>query len=142
MMKSEIIAEKNNSFFKELSYRYKISFFILFGSHARSQNNALSDIDIAYMPRKKLSLKKENSLFIEICSFYKRDDIDLVDLTVAPLLLKFSCIMYGKILLCNDKKTLYNFIVYTRREYLDTEHIRSIFNYYLAKRINEGRFGT
>src|SRR3989338_2388916 len=137
MEKNQIIGDRER-FFKELSIRYTISFFILFGSHARNRNNVLSDIDIAYFPKKKLSENKENKLFNEICLFYKQDHIDLVDLKTAPLLLRFSCVFYGKILSSRDEKSLYTYIVKTRQEYLDTEYIRSTFTYYLAKRIREG----
>jgi predicted nucleotidyltransferase len=133
--------ESTKHFFKELCKNYSILFFILFGSHARNRANELSDIDIAYFPRIRLSLMKENQLFITVCSFYKRDDIDLVDLQKTSLLIRFSSIVYGKILSCSDEKSLYTFMVKTRREYLDTAYMRSIFNHYLQERIQKGRFG-
>lgn len=124
----------------KLCKRYKISAFILFGSEAAGKTNRLSDIDLAYLPQKKLSQKQEDLLFLEATKLFKRDDIDLVDLTKADITLRYSIINAGKLLACMDQKLLYNFIVRTRSIYLDTQYIRSVFAYYMNKRIESGQF--
>lgn len=124
-----------------LCKRYKIAAFILFGSEAKCRTNRLSDIDIAYLPIERLGIKQEDAVFLDVVKLFKRDDIDLVDLTKADLILKYSIINSGKLLACTDKKLLYNFTLRTRAEYLDTQNIRAIFAYYMDRRIATGRFG-
>lgn len=121
--------------------KYKIAVFILFGSEASGKTNKLSDIDIAYLPQKKLNLKQEDALFLEVSKLFRRNDIDMVDLTKAHITLKYSIINSGKLLACIDRKLLYSFIYKTRSAYLDTQYIRTVFSYYMNKRIESGRFG-
>lgn len=131
----------DKEFFGALCCKFGIVAFILFGSQATKKTTALSDLDIGYIPGKSISTKAENQLFLEITKRFKRDDVDLVDLKKAPLLLRYSVINCGKTIAYANEKILYNFIVETRRNYLDTSHIRSILSYYLAKRINLGLLG-
>lgn len=138
---SEIIKKSDAGFFRELCHKYKIMVFFLFGSHASRKTNVLSDVDIAYFPEESLTQKMETRLFLEVARRFKRDDIDLVDLSKAGLLLKYSVIRLGKEIACIDSKFLYNFIIRTRRDYLDTSYIRAIYAHYLAKRISLGQFG-
>ncbi|MBI5298837.1 MAG: nucleotidyltransferase domain-containing protein [Deltaproteobacteria bacterium] len=125
----------------ELCKKYKIIAFFLFGSVATSRANKLSDIDIAFLPKRTLTHRQEDALFLEISGKFHRDDMDLVNLAEAPLSLQYSVINGGKIITCFDKKLLYNFIVKTRSLYLDTMAIREIFAHYLKKRIRTGLFG-
>lgn len=137
----EIITKTDVKFLKALCLKYNIAAVILFGSSATKRTNPMSDMDIAYLPRRQLSLKKEPRLYLDIIGHFKRDDIDLVDLSNAGLLLKYSVITSGTVLVCTSERLLYNFIVDTRRDYLDTAYLRSIFSHYLTKRIKLGLFG-
>lgn len=78
---------------------------------------------------------------MEVSKLFKRDDIDMVDLTKADITLKYSIINSGQLLACTDRKLLYNFICKTRSIYLDTQYIRAVFAFYMNKRIESGRFG-
>lgn len=128
--------------FLKLCKKYKVAAFILFGSEASGKTNKLSDIDVAYLPQIKFTHKQEDSLFLAVTKLFKRDDIDLVDLTKADITLKYSIINSGKLLVCMNKKILYKFVLKTRAIYLDTQHIRSVFAYYMNKRIEAGQFGA
>ena len=128
-------------FFERLCKKYGIAAFIVFGSSATGKTNKLSDIDIAYLPQKKLAPTKENALFVEVIEYLRRDDVDLVDLTKTSLILKYSAINLGKVIACIDEKQLYDFVIITRREYLDTAYLRDLFYRYTVKRIKSGRFG-
>src|SRR3989338_4067435 len=125
----------------KLCRKYKIAAFILFGSKASGKANRLSDIHIAYLPRLKLTAKQEDTLFLNVVKLFKRDDLDLVDLTKADITLKYAIINSGKLLACTSQKCLYNFVLKTRSVYLDTQYIRKVLAYYMNKRIEAGQFG-
>lgn len=127
--------------FLKFCKKYKVVAFFLFGSEASGRTNRLSDIDIAYLPSGKLSAKREDILFMDVAKLLKRDDLDMVDLSRADISLKYSVINSGKLLACADQKLLYNFVVKTRSVYLDTQYMRTIFAFYMNRRIERGQFG-
>lgn len=138
---NEMIKKKDVIFFESLCRKYSIAAFILFGSLTSGRAGAMSDVDIAYLPSRKLSHGEEDGLYLETIKQLNRDDVDLVDASKADLLLKYSIIASGKVIACIDEKMFYDFIIATRRDYLDTVHLRSIFAKYLVGRIKLGLFG-
>lgn len=137
-----MLANKDIAYLKGLCRRHGIAALILFGSEARGRANPLSDIDLAYLPSRRMSQAAETGLFLEISKRLKRDDIDLIDISGAGLLLRYSALATGTVIVCSDGRALYDFAVRTRREYLDTAHIRGVFAHYLVKRLKAGQFGA
>ncbi len=78
----------------------------LFGSTFRGDIGRLSDVDIAVLLDEKLSKKDrfdlELKLISEIASLIKKNEIDLVVLNEAPLLLAYNIIKNGIILKSNE----------------------------------------
>lgn len=137
----KIIRKLDEGHFKQLCRKYDIAAFLIFGSQSTGKTTPLSDLDIAYLPNRTLSDDEENELYVRMLKLFNRNDIDLVDLTKADIILKFSVVLSGKVVACTGERALYNFIVETRRDYLDTNYIRSVFSYYMSKRIKEEKFG-
>jgi predicted nucleotidyltransferase len=74
----------------------------MFGSVAEGRQGPMSDIDVAVFMDKKLG-KKERSkkkifLINKICSILKTDNVDLVVMNDASLLLNYNIIKQGKVL--------------------------------------------
>ena len=74
-----------------------IRHLLIFGSYAIGKPTALSDLDLAYITTKELSLDQELEL---ICYFNRTlhtDEIDLVSFNKAPLPLQYKILCEGKI---------------------------------------------
>lgn len=97
-----------------------IVFAYLFGGLAKGRVSPISDIDIAVYIRDTSDLLESKirilSLLIDALG---REDIDLVILNVAPLLLKARIIRDKKILVDKDPNLRYSFESLTLREYFD-----------------------
>lgn len=110
--------------------RREILFVYLFGSHARKQVMPLSDIDIGIfvdkeaIKGKKFPYSYEAQLASELGPILKTEQIDLVLLNDAPILLKHRCMTEGKLLYCRDEISHAMFRVRTLHEYLDTKPLR------------------
>jgi len=98
----------------------------LFGSRAREQAGPLSDIDIAVLvkdgnPLLAQSLEYRLRLWDCLATLLNRDDIDVVLLNEAPLLLCHRVLQDGILLDCKDDRLRVAFAKKTLRDYLDTE---------------------
>lgn len=85
---------------KKFAKKYKLSLIVLFGSMADGKIHAESDVDLAYVRHKELSLKDELNLRADLMKIFHKE-IDLVFLPKAsPLLLHEIAVkgrlMYGK----------------------------------------------
>lgn len=71
----------------------------LFGSQAHGITGPLSDIDLAvdFVPSvsAKQRYKMMNQLFSDLSRLLKTDHIDLIDLTDAPVLLRYNALVQG-----------------------------------------------
>ena len=94
---------------------------LLYGSHARNENNAQSDVDLclvltpATFAQEYLSEKK---LF-----FLTNHPFDIQIFQQLPLYIRTRLLKEGKILYCRDENTLYEVAFTHIREYADYEHI-------------------
>lgn len=116
----------------------------IFGSTLRP-SKFKGDLDIAILVKEE-NLKNgitsvHNKIWLELSSFLKRKDIDLVILNVAPLLLKYEVVKNGKLIFERDIESRINFEVKTQLYYFDFLPIRRMFWKELVKRVEDGRFG-
>jgi hypothetical protein len=79
----------------------------LFGSRARGDFSKISDYDFAVQLDDKISAKKYTDLKLnligDLCSALKTDNVDVVILNEAPLLLKHRVLRDRKILFCRSQ---------------------------------------
>lgn len=68
----------------------------LFGSYGTKNQNAFSDIDIAVLFETNPPFLEELYISAEVCSLLGRDDIDLVNLKAAPVLLQHQIVTTGE----------------------------------------------
>lgn len=118
--------------------KYNIELFIVFGSYASNTNNQNSDLDLGYKCSELLTESKEIELLNELSQFYKRADIDLVNLTKAKPILKVEIAKKGK-LLYGSKKEFEKFSIYAADIYADTKFLYNDRRKTLAKKL-EARY--
>ena len=125
----------------------EIELVYLFGSAISGYQHSESDIDIAvliddnYWQDISGKLDYKSALIVELQESLQSDRIDLVVLNEAPPLLANQVVSTGKVVYCKDNRRKNNFIVHTKKRYLDTKPLREIMRRYLYKRIEDGEFG-
>ena len=118
-MITEII-EKLKDFFEE---RAEVQFAVIFGSLAKGTANRLSDVDIAVMVDPKFEdtspYGHHATLTADLMQELKRNDVDVIMLDEAPVLLKYQVLRYGKFVYIRDKQARIQFQVDTLNQYDD-----------------------
>lgn len=119
----------------------------LFGSYAEGKQTPASDVDLAVLldvdfPAESYFEKKLDLLSIVTLSL-KTDEVDLIILNQAPLLLSYRILSRGKLLFeRGDRKgQKVNFQVRTFDRYFDFKPVEKVMHNGLLRRIKEGRFG-
>lgn len=120
---------------KRLAESYHLSLIVLFGSQAEGRIHRESDIDIAVLGEKPLSVEQEILIITNLCQILKSDRIDVVNISRAsPLLLKeiFSkpVVLYQK-----SPDILYEYELYALRRYTEAEPLYKLVNEELGRRV-------
>lgn len=76
----------------------------LFGSHSLGLQHADSDIDLAILPKKKLSETEVWTLAQALAAKHSRD-VDLIDLKQASTVMRMQVISKGQRLYCSDEES-------------------------------------
>ena len=120
---------------KNLLKKYEIVFLFLFGSKAKGEKytHKYSDIDLAYLSKRDLSLKEESQMLLELSKFFRSSNLDLVDVKKAPPLLLKNIFENHKVIYCKDKKLYRLYQIYAIRKYLEAKPIFEIRNYQFKK---------
>lgn len=119
--------------FSILASKYNLSLVMLFGSEARLTANKESDIDIAYLSKKSLSLEEEIALEEEIEKLINSDKIQLVNIqTASPLFLK-EIIRDGVVLYQSDIFVYENLKSYAYKTFIETKFLRDMRHNRLVK---------
>ncbi len=120
---------------KILASERKVEFAYLFGSMSAGKTGRLSDIDLAVYLDNRLDIFNYRLVFLEKLSReLKTENIDLVVLNMAPILLKFEVIKHGFLLKENRTKRV-AFEADVIQEYLDTAYLRQIQRPYIYEQI-------
>jgi hypothetical protein len=100
-----------------------ILFAYLFGSQARGQAHALSDIDVAVMLAESLNADQRFAtrldLMGEVSHLTQTNAVDVLILNDAPLALAYRVLHDGRLLACHDRDQLIAYTARTVNAYLD-----------------------
>jgi len=121
------VTEKLEEFFAD---RTEVQFAILFGSTAKGQTNALSDVDIAVMVnpqfRDTTPYGYQATLTADLMHTLERNDVDVVILNKAPIMLKYQVLFYGKFVHIRDMEARIQFQVDTINQYDDFKRLYQV----------------
>ena len=119
-----------------LGKRESVRVAYLFGSHARGDARADSDLDFAVLFENP-DLESFRSLWADIHDVLGSAPFDLVTLNNADPVLCFDVIREGKPLFWRSDDELNDFERRAWHRYQDTRHMRAIGDYYLLERAKE-----
>ena len=101
----------------------QISAVILFGSLALNKGTPLSDVDLAVLYQKDLSIEELDRFHRQvlgiITDLLQSDDIDMINLNTAPLSMQYGAIKQAKILLLNNREKYIDYWEHTVKYFLD-----------------------
>ncbi|MBP2678780.1 MAG: nucleotidyltransferase protein [Deltaproteobacteria bacterium] len=116
----------------------------LFGSAARGTRGRRSDVDIAVLTRAGGTSRRGSRSLVEYvqaaCDALGTDDVDVVLLRRAPIVLRHEVFREGKLLLVRDPEALSRFRLESSREYLDTIPLRRTFEEAFFRRVRRNGF--
>ncbi len=126
-----------NKHIDKLICDYGIKLIYIFGSYAKGENIAGSDLDIAIYFDNDVDGFVKLDILDELVGIFNREDIDLVILNNVDEVLKFQVIKYGKVVYMEDLVTKVTFESRVMSEYMDMEYFREVRNKYSHKRFLE-----
>lgn len=129
-----------------LAGRPEIAFGYLFGSLARGEARPASDVDVAVFLDPPPSPESESGMYratllTELIGALGRNDVDLVILNQAPVVLRHRAIRDDLVICSRDERRRVAFVVDTVRRYVDTEPLRRLAREYLRRSIENGTYG-
>ena len=99
----------------------------LFGSHARGQAWAHSDVDVAILlegcPEDGHCLDLRLEIIGGLADLLNTDEVDVLILNQAPSTLRYAVLRDGVLLFCRDRQSMIEFRLQTVNEYLDFKPI-------------------
>ena len=102
---------------KQIAQKYNLKLVLLFGSQVSGYLNRESDVDIAFLPSKKLTFKQDYTLNYEFTNVFGTDKVDTVNLKTAPPLLMKQIIDNCQILYQLKPMVFDYFEAYARQRY-------------------------
>lgn len=125
---------------------HQVSALYLFGSAAQGALTPLSDLDVAvFLPESvppEEYFDRRLQMTLDLMELLRDNEIDLVILNHAPLLLKYKVVTTGKLLYSRNERTLKHFELRALTEYLDFKPVLDMQFEYLKRRLKEGQFGV
>ena len=98
----QISESKINELARELKRISGIKAAYLFGSQGKQTAGNLSDVDVAILLDQKISSRARQAIndiaFGTISRILDRNDIDLIELNQAPVILRYAAIVLGRLL--------------------------------------------
>ncbi len=94
---------------------------VLFGSQATGQTHPKSDVDLSVISRKEFDW---GQLFMDFSSLFRRDDVEIVNLSMASPTLWRAVARDGQLLYEKHGGFYRHWKIYAWKIWLDTAHLR------------------
>ncbi len=111
----------------------------IFGSQVTGKTTNLSDLDIAVLVKKQINFNEELKLIGDITDVLETDEFDLVILNTSPPYIQYEVFSKGQLFYETDRGFRIDFQTMAFQKYFDIKPFYDEYNYYLKKRILEGR---
>ena len=122
-----------------MSKKEDVLVMYLFGSRALNTADDLSDIDIALLLKSNdTQVEKEMDLLGEITSMIKTDEVSLVVLNKAPLVIRYGVIKEAKVLYCADDNARLDFEESVSKQYFDFKYFLNIYDHEFISIMQKG----
>jgi uncharacterized protein len=115
-----------------------VRFAYFFGSAARGEERARSDVDIAVLFAEAPTPERLDRFVVDLEAVAERS-VDLVVLNSAPPLLCHEIVSTGAPLFCRSEDDRVRFEARTIARYLDTKHLRGVQYAYLREEVEAHR---
>lgn len=135
------LLKRLNTFISEIDQEYKLKIAYLFGSFSRGEENEKSDIDLALLFEKKYTDFQDAMLrgaLIERGKEVLGREVDIVNLNIAPIRLKYQVVKEGQIL--KDHFIRPSFESLVLREYFDYMYYAEKYNQAIIESIKENKY--
>jgi uncharacterized protein len=119
---------------KQLAIKYDLSLVILFGSQATEETHKGSDVDIAYISDRALSLTEEGALIVDLMPVVRSHDVDLANIRNASPLLLYEIVRSGIVLYEKTPSSFLSLYTYAFRVYEETRPLFELRSEYLKNR--------
>lgn len=119
-----------------LAGKYELELLVLLGSYGTGYfKSGQSDIDLAYLSRKKLQVDEQLELIRDFCDFFAYNKLDLINLRHASGLLKFEVADKGRSLFQAEQGFFERYRLYCIRYYYDTVKFRELKKNYFREQL-------
>ena len=130
------ISDKVTEGINKLALKFQVKLLVIVGSFGtESYISGESDIDLAYLRDKPLSVKDSISIINELSRLFENSKIDLVDLQRASGLLKYEVASKGRVIYEIREGFFERYKLFCLRYYYDTKKFRDLRSVYLQERL-------
>lgn len=107
----------------ELAGKYGLDFVVLFGSQATGRTHPKSDVDIGVISHSEVDRLK---LMNEMDKIFGREDVTVVDLSMASPTLMRAIVIDGKLLYEHERAMFLKWKFYAIRTWMETDWLRAL----------------
>jgi len=112
---------------RQICKKFRVTTLILFGSQAKAEADAKSDIDVAVLfENNDFSAERERILFYDLVRLFQTDRVDLVVLNRASPLLMKEVAIFGTPLYEKKRGIFDEFQIKAIKKYLDSKKFRKL----------------
>ncbi|HEY4495676.1 MAG TPA: nucleotidyltransferase domain-containing protein [Candidatus Paceibacterota bacterium] len=108
---------------QKVAEKYHLRLLLVFGSAVTGRTHKESDLDVAYLSARALTIREEAELIVAIGPILKNNCVDLANISLAPPLLLYALAQNSEILYELNPFEFYNLRAYAFKRYIEAAPI-------------------